>query len=121
MNQIINTTPHPITFRDTNGGEFTVSPCGVLINAKTIEEEVGEFTNLPAAGVKKVRARFVPEPASEEALVQIEHDNPDAVIVGSIIAAQAFPGRVFAMIAAPGFERVPVDQKRMRCDKFTTF
>ena len=60
-------------------------------------------------------------PASEEALTKIERENPGAVIVGSIIAAQAFPGRVLAMIPVPGFERVPPAEKRMRDDKFTTF
>ena len=54
-------------------------------------------------------------------LEKLESENPDAVIIGSMIAAQAFPGRVCAMIAAAGFERVPPDQKRMRDDKFTIF
>lgn len=42
-------------------------------------------------------------------------------VVGSIIAAQAYPGRVVAMTPVPGFERVSPAEKRMRCDKFTTF
>lgn len=118
---IINTTPHKIIFIDAHGDEFTVEPCGILINAKAIEEEAGEFVNLPASGVKKVKTSFTPDPVSELALRKLEEENPHAVIVGSVIAAQAFPGRVFGIIAAPGFERVPVEQKRMRCDKFVTF
>ena len=50
-----------------------------------------------------------------------QFSNGTLVIVGSIIAAQAYPGEVAAMTPVEGFERVAPDQKRMRCDKFTTF
>lgn len=43
------------------------------------------------------------------------------VIVGSIIAAQAYPGDVAGVCPVPGFERVAPSEKRMRCDKFTIF
>lgn len=43
------------------------------------------------------------------------------IVVGSIIAAQAYPGDVCAMIPAEGFERVPPEQKKMRPDKFTIY
>ena len=42
----------------------------------------------------------------------------DAIIIGSIIAMNAYVGDVKGMIPVPGFERVPPAQKRMRCDKF---
>jgi hypothetical protein len=115
--KIINTTPHPINFRASNGTEFEVASCGVLVNAKPVETPAG---NHPS-GAELVKTSFVADEASETALAKIEAENPDAVIVGSIIAAQAFPGRVMAMIPAPGFERVPPAEKRMRPDKFTTF
>lgn len=134
--KIINTTPHPITLLNPDGTEFTVPPCGVLINA-TVEEtnavEVGQHGEVdPAAtrpslhhaakeGVQFVRTKFVANPLSEKDLAQLEADNPDSLIVGSLIAAQTFPGRVVAMVAAKGFERVPSDQKKMRADKFTIF
>ena len=41
------------------------------------------------------------------------------IIVGSIIAAQAYPGNVYAMTPAPGYERAK--EKLMSCEKFTTF
>lgn len=135
--KFINTTPHPITLLNPDGTEFTVPPCGVLINA-TAEEtnvvETGRHGEIDPAyrlrpslhraakeGVQFVRTRFVANPLSEAALAQLEAENPDALIIGSLIAAQAFPGRVLAMIAAKGFERVPSDQKKMRADKFTIF
>ena len=43
------------------------------------------------------------------------------MVVGSIIAAQAYPGLVVAMVPAPGYERRPPAEKRMRPDKFTIY
>jgi len=117
MKIIINTTPHPVRFQNSDGDVFEVKPCGTLINARPVEEPAGTHTS----GAELVRTRFVADPASEEALSRLEAENPGAVIIGSIIAAQAFPGRVLAMVPAPGFERVPPAEKRMRDDKFTTF
>lgn len=112
--RVINTTPHPITFLD--GDRIVeVPPSGVLINARPVEEVVRE------GAPTLVRTAFVGDPESEEALSRIEKEYPGVLVVGSIIAAQAYPGRVVAMIPAPGFERVPPDEKRMRTDKFTTF
>lgn len=117
MRKIINTTPHPCTFQSADGQVYVVEPCGVLINARPVENPVG----FHVSGVELVQIQFKNEEKSEEILSQIEQENPGAIIIGSIIAAQAFPGRVLAMIPAPGFERVhPPAERRMRDDKFTT-
>ena len=89
----------------------------MLVNARPVEEPAG----IHPSGAELVRTRFVADPASEEALSRLEAENPSAIIVGSIIAAQAFPGRVVALIPVAGFERVPPAEKRMRDDKFTIF
>jgi len=112
----INTTPHPITFQDSQGGVVTVPSCGHLVNARPIEEPAGGRD-----GVQFVRTRFEADEASVRILNEIERQYPGAFIIGSIIAAQAFPGRVLAMVPVPGFERVPPAEKRMRVDKFTVF
>lgn len=117
MKTIVNTTPHAITMMAQDGTVYTVPPCGTLINARAIEEPAGTHPS----GAELVRTRFIADPDSEEALARIEAENPGAIIIGSIIAAQAFPGRVLAMVPAPGFERVPPAEKRMRDDRFTTF
>jgi len=117
MKKIINVTPHPVTFQNREGNVYIVEPCGVLVNARPVEEAAGTHPS----GAELVRTRFEADPASEEALARLEDENPGVVIVGSIIAAQAFPGRVFAMVPVPGFERVPPAEKRMRDDKFTAF
>ena len=116
MKNIINTTPHPITFADASGQIYEIPPCGVLINAKPVEESAGTHSS----GAELVRTKFVADPTSEEALARLEAENPGAVIVGSIIAAQAFPGRVLGLVPVPGFERVPPAEKRMRDDRFVT-
>ena len=117
MNKIINTTPHVVRFQNAAGEVYEIKPCGVLINARPVEENAGTHPS----GAELVRTQFEADPASGEALAKLEAENPGAIIVGSIIAAQAFPGRVLAMIPVPGFERVPPAEKRMRDDKFTTF
>lgn len=117
MKKIINVTPHSITMQGKDGNVYVVKPCGVLINARVVEEGAGTHPG----GAELVRTKFEVDPGSEILLSMLEQENPGAVIVGSIIAAQAFPGRVFAMVPAKGFERVAPAEKRMRDDKFTVF
>jgi hypothetical protein len=115
--QYINTTPHEIMFRDeATGDEFTVPKCGALINAKPVE--------VPAEGtnnIELVRTIWETDETSLVELEVIEHLLPGAIVIGSIIAAQAYPGRVLAMTPCQGFERVAPAEKRMNPRKFTTF
>ena len=123
---IVNTTPHPINFLNKDG-ETVVVPSSVapgertspwVVNAKAVEEQVGDDL---------VRTVFVGTPEGEAILDQLEqwareegyHDN--LRIIGSIIAAQAYPGRVLGMCPAPGFERVAPAEKRMTTQKFTVY
>jgi len=112
--RVINTTPHPLNFLD---GDVVVEiPCsGVLINAKALNDET------PEGVVTFCEPTFVGEPESELRLQELERDLPGVLIIGSVIAAQAYPGRVCAMIAAPGFERKPPAEKRMSTSRFTRF
>lgn len=131
--QIINTTPHTINFIREDGTEFAVEPCGAVISATPVEETAGWFCRSCGAereinlsdsriinacdckgsrenfqpAVRLVRTRFEPSAEAEKQLAASSAANPGAVIVGSIIAAQAFPGRVLAMTPAEGFERMP--------------
>lgn len=112
----VNTTPHPVDLQTANGYVVTVPPSGVLINAKPHEVVVGERD-----GVKLVKTVFRGTPEGEEAIQDLEFRFPGCFIIGSIIAAQAYPGKVLALCPAPGFERVPPAEKRMLADKFTVF
>ncbi len=122
---VVNTTPHPISFLNREG-ETVVVPSSVapgertspwVVNAKAVEEQVSDDL---------VRTVFVGTPEGEVILDQLEqwareegHDN--LRIIGSIIAAQAYPGRVLGMCPAPGYERVAPAEKRMTTQKFTVY
>ena len=114
---IVNVTPHPITFWK-EGWESTVvvPPSGTVISARVSERVVRE-----EGGVTFVTPTFEADEAGLKALDEIERSTPGALVVGSLIAAQAYPGRVVAMVSAPGYERVPPAEKRMRPDRFTVF
>lgn len=114
---IINVTAHNVRFQSKDGNIYEIPPCGVVISATAVEEHAGTHPN----GAELVRTKFVASQEMEEALARIEERHPNAIIVGSIIAAQAFPGRIFGMVPVQGFERVSYAEKRMRDDKFVTF
>lgn len=116
MVNIVNVTPHEIRFRGKDGTDFIVQPCGTVISAKVAEEPVATKD-----GVVFVTAKFSGDEEADKALQEVRANNPGAIVVGSIIAAQAFPGRVFALTPFPGFERVPVSERVMNANKFTTF
>ena len=113
---VVNTTPHPITMQDMNGDLVSVPSCPeLLLNARTEEVQVSPLF---------VRTVFV---GTDEGL-QLINDILDSlkgkeniIILGSIIAAQAYPGKVAGLCPVPGYERVAPSEKRMRCDKFTIF
>lgn len=112
--ELLNCTPHPVAFLD--GGELvTVEPCGATLMAKTVETPAG---NRGLAAL--VRTTFQTSLQGEEELAEIERDT-EALVLGSIISAQAYAGRVVGMIPAPGFERAASAEKRYSTEKFTTF
>ena len=111
---IVNTTPHEITFRHQDQ-DITVPAGDIIVNAKPVESVVRE-----EGDIQFVRTEFQADPESQK-IVDEMVEKTGAVIIGSIIAAQSFPGKVVAMTPAPGFERVPPAEKRMNPKKFTTF
>lgn len=112
----INTTPHSIKLRNTAGEDFIVEPSGIKLNAAVVEEKITGHSK-----VELVQAKFKGTEEGNNILAEIFKTHGDAVVIGSIIAAQAYPGAVLGMIAVPGLERVPAEQKVMRADKFTVF
>ena len=121
---IVNTTPHELTFQSLDGELVTVPtsvPKGekvgfAVVNAKSNEVQVAEDL---------VTTTFTATPEGLDLLEAIEdwaaekHPNETLRVIGSMIAVNAYPGRVVGMCPAPGFERVPPAEKRMRTDKFT--
>lgn len=114
---IINTTPHSVTIQDTDGTPITV-PSSIILNAKAEEKQVSDLF---------VKTVFVPTEEGKTIISEIKKafksqiGTGTLVIVGSMIAAQAYPEDIVAMTPVPGYERVKPADKRMRCDKFTTF
>ena len=111
---VVNTTPHPISIQSPEG-ELVSVPTSVLINASSTEEAVDDLL---------VKTIFLPTEEGKAIIAEIESQYTGTgrlVIIGSMIAAQAYPGKVVGMVAVPGYERVAPAEKRMRCDKFTTF
>ena len=87
----------------------------MIVSAKA-QEEVVSVEN----GVTYIITTFIPVRDENYNRAFEAHKN-GAIVVGSIIAAQAFPKTVVAMTPVPGYERVPSNQKRMNPDKFTVF
>jgi hypothetical protein len=112
---VVNTTPHPLTFEDSVTKELVTvaSNMEALVNAKAIETEVRPHF---------VKTIFEPNEDGKQKIKAIKDClGEEAVIIGSMIAAQAYPGDVFGMTPCPGYERVAPSEKRMSDSKFTTF
>lgn len=111
----VNTTPHPINFGYEDN--VIVLPCsGHVINA-----QAQEVTVIEDNGVEYVTTQFVRNEEGENLIKKIKEVYPDAIIIGSIIAAQAYPRKVVALTPCKGYERVAPSEKRMNLDKFTIF
>lgn len=121
---IFNATPHVIRFWREEWPEPVEVEPDQAINARLIEGRFDQFVNTPF-GVLRNHAVFVtmkPQPTAEGHDIAVKAYIDDAdLVVGSIIAAQAYPGLVAAMIPAPDYERVAPSEKRMRPDKFTVY
>lgn len=106
--RVVNTTPHPINFLD--GDELVVCPSckEVLVNATTEEEVISDIL---------VKTVFLPNEPGRRTINCIKKLYPDAIIVGSIIACNAYKD-VVGLTPVKGFERVPPAEKRMNIDKF---
>jgi len=110
---IFNGTPHPITF-GVDGDTVTVEP-DEIISARPIEQVAGT-----AGDVTFVRTVFEGTDEGREIIARARACGAN-IVVGSIIAAQAYPGEVVSMTPLPGFERRPPAEKRMNPHKFNVF
>ena len=116
---VVNTTPHPISMQTPEGDLVSIpSDPQLLVNAKVEEQQVSDlFVKTAFKGTEEGSALIetIKSWAREESVDRL-------VIVGSIIAAQAYPGgEICGLCPVPGYERVAPSEKRMRCDKFTVY
>ena len=120
--RVVNATPHPITFWREGWTSPVVVQSDCVIDAIPTEQIVdgGEWDarNFEAK-VQFVHTRFISTDKGR-ALAQAAKA-AGCVVVGSIVAAQAYPGLVCGMTPAPGYERVAPAEKRVSPDKFTVY
>lgn len=117
---VFNATPHVIRFWDESWGKPIEVGVDVIINAVIDEEVIGEEFTETNNRIEFVTPSFLAESGDVIDLLQSLRDN-GVYVIGSILAAQAYPGLVFAMVPCAGYERVSPVEKRMRPDKFTLF
>ena len=116
--KVINTTPYPI--RLTNEEltlDVTVEASGILINAGV--ETTPTYSCID--NVTLQMTEFIADKETKETIQDFLSEYPDVIIIGSMIAAQAYPGLVVAMVAHPDFMMVPPQEKRMLYNKFTVY
>lgn len=121
---IFNATPHTIRFWREDWPEPVEVEPDALVNARIEDSDAGvpfRFVNR----IRREQTRFVTPTfvGTEEGRSVVRHayDSGADLVVGSIIASQAYPGDVVAMTPAPGYERVAPAEKRMNPDKFTVY
>lgn len=118
---IANTTPHNIVMQDTDGELVTVeNNPDKLINASTTQVYWGGIYTEPSFDPTTEGLYIIAE-IKKDFAEQYGATGKTLVIIGSIIAAQAYPEEVAAMLPVPGYERVVPNEKRMRCDQFTMY
>jgi len=104
--RVINCTPHRLIFEDGS----VVEPSGKLLQAKMEEKRISDLI---------VEVRVTPTPGGEAELQELEKSYPEAIILGSAISAQAYPGRVKMVCLTKA--RADVSQKICRIDKFSVY
>lgn len=118
---VVNTTPHPITIQDVDDTLVSIpNDPEYLLNASTEEVQISDLF---------VQTKFLATDEGHAILRRIQEEFDELeyfegctlVVAGSILAAQAYPGKVAGLCPVPGYERVAPAEKRMRCDKFTIF
>lgn len=112
---LVNATPHSINLQVGKGSVVVPASPKQIINASIKEIPVDDIL---------VKSTFVGNEDGERIINEIYSEFSDSdrvIIIGSLIAAQAYPGRVFGLVAVPGYERRPPAEKLMCSDKFVTF
>jgi len=115
---VFNATPHTIRFWSPNWEEPVEVETDQVISASVREVQV--YLADKPEDIDLVCPTFDGTAEGRQIAVNALA-NGAHFVVGSFIAAQAYPDLVVAMVAAEGYERVPPAEKRMRPDKFTTF
>ena len=115
---IFNATPHPLNFWDPVTKEVTVAKPDIIINTRPVETVVER-----RQGAEFVTVAYQPEDSGADLIRFIKDEHPNTLIVGSVLAAMAYPGEVVASIPLKGGDRLrsKTASRRVCSDRFTTF
>ena len=121
--KVFNATPHVIRFwREGWNKPIEVESDGVISACPREYIAAPDFAKAKPDGLAGITFVETVFEATDEGLDTLNGISQEIdVVVGSIIAAQAYPGSVVAMTPAPGYGRAPPAEKRMNPDKFTVF
>ena len=114
---ICNVTPHPLPF--WCGEEYKVIEVGSdgVVNALPVITEVSK-----GVGYTLTTVNYIPSPSSEVFLSLLRERYPDALIVGSIIAAQAYREKIFAPVPLKRERHMyKINRRLVHSDVFTVF
>lgn len=99
------------------GKVVSIPPSGTIISSTPVEKNKGKHPS----GAKLFTLTFKPQSESLKKLVELEKRHPEAILIGGIINATTFSGRIYGICPVPGYERVAVGEKLIRTDKFLIF
>lgn len=119
---IINVSSYPIVFsRDNKGGDTFVAPpprSQVFVTGHQIEVDASIDIGTERSGPRKIYSGYVATEEGLATLSELEKNYPGAIIVGTLRAAEAYPGRILVPVPIPGHEKQPPSERIMRTDMF---
>ena len=112
---IWNATPHDLHFWCRKELEIVTAPSDEVVNVKTWNDRV-----LETEKYELTKVSFYPTKEGRELIQRIKLEYPEALIVGSIIAADAYRGDVVASIPEQS-RRYNKNNRLVRYDRFTVY
>jgi len=107
----LNLTNHPLTMRPDKGEDFTIPSSGLHAHAQKNTDRVLEQY---ATGVEYRELRFFPEEDEQVKILQdIKWEHPEIIMIGSSIAAQAYPRHIVAPIPVEDKLRNDYERKQL--------
>lgn len=113
---VYNLTKHDIPFEDEKTGQVVVVPSDGVLNAE-IQSDIVEKHSTHFLAYNN----FYPNSEGKYLIAGIRKECPEAIIVGSMVAAQAYPEDVVAQIPTTSSRQSPNRPYTARCNRFTTF
>lgn len=113
--EVFNATPHELVFFH----DFWVKPVVVeseaVINAQSRNEEVGR-----GRGYVLVNMKFVEREEGRDLIERVKELYPNCLIIGSMIAAQAYAGDVVCTLPYHS-DRMAKSERYVKANRFTVF